>query len=183
MRVARAEVATQKPVARSTFASRAKRPMRTYLSFALAAPRRRAASNAVSLLAVAALLATLAIATSEARASCGDYVHVAGEMTSHASLAHDEHRPIGLHQSQHRAKPGPYSPAPLTPSCQGPNCRRQLPRPDNSVPPVSSPNAPQWACCLSAVERSDAGFADRARELSLHPLTGHWSDIERPPRG
>ena len=171
------------PFARSSFASRAKRPMRTCLSFVLAAPRRCVASGAVSRLAVAALLATLAIATSQARAGCGDYVHIAGEMTSPASLPHDEHRSNDLHQFSHRAKSGSYSPAPLTPSCQGPNCRRQLPQPNHSAPPVSAPNASQWACWLSAVIAADVRFAFRTVDLSFHPIAGYSPNIERPPRG
>lgn len=160
--------------------------MRTFLPFALAAPRRRAVLEAVARLAIAALLAASMIATSEARASCGDYVHVAGVMTSQASLAHDEHRSIDSHQFQYlqyRAKPVPFSPAPLTPSCQGPNCHRQLPQPTDSVPPVSAPNASQWACWLAAVIGADVRFAFGMVELSSHPIAGYSPNIERPPRG
>ncbi|HJT31192.1 MAG TPA: hypothetical protein VJ783_04020 [Pirellulales bacterium] len=154
--------------------------MRNCKLLATPAAARRVAVARTMRAMVAALLAVLAASAAEVRASCGDYVHVSGGGDAaapvgdeHLSLAHQFTLPTGLDS---------HPPAPLAPSCQGPNCRRQLPQPTHSVPPVSMARTQQWACWLSDVERSDVKFADRAIELSLHPLAGHRQSIEHPPR-
>lgn len=159
-----------------------KHPMRNCSLLMQSAPRRRTAPRAIAPWAAAGLIAVLVISAAEARASCGDYVHVTGDRAGGASLTHAEHRSIDVRPFSRRATPDPVAPAPPTPSCQGPNCRRQLPGPFESAPPVPPAGALQWACWQAAAELTHDEFASRSLALSLHPLAGYWRAIDRPPR-
>lgn len=128
------------------------------------------------------LVAMWAIAATEARASCGDYVHVAGGGAGGASLNHDVHRSIDFRPFLRGATLDPAAPAPPTPSCQGPNCRRQIPQPNPPVPPVAPAGAHHWAYWLSTTEPPDGGLASLSLERSFPPLAGHRRAIDRPPR-
>lgn len=146
------------------------------------APRQRTARWSIARWAAACLTAVLLFSAAEALASCGDYVHIAGEMGSGDALSHDEYRLIATKQFQHASPYDPIMPAPLTPSCQGPNCRRQIPQPNPPVPPVAPAGAHHWAYWLSTTEPPDGGLASLSLERSFPPLAGHRRAIDRPPR-
>ncbi|HEX5443229.1 MAG TPA: hypothetical protein VFW87_05350 [Pirellulales bacterium] len=118
---------------------------------------------------------------SEARASCGDYVHVAG-MMPHDGPARERDEPEAGDIVTSFAKPMGSPRMPIAPTCQGPNCHRQLPQPTDSAPTVSMSGGHQWACWSSVANWSEAACAAAAFHLSSQPLAGYRRAIERPPR-
>lgn len=127
------------------------------------------------ILATAVFLAVLAAATS-ARASCGDYLHAAGEIVTDTAL------PVELpRQTDRRVVP----PVPAHRPCHGPGCRNAPHAPPLDMAPPSA---------TSRVDRhlSAARCGEPPRGAALRPAfafpraadaaAGHPRRVDRPPR-
>jgi hypothetical protein len=119
---------------------------------------------------VAVLFATTLIgaATSEAQASCGDYLHLsrAGE------FAPQDVRPVEF------ATPGSL-PAP----CRGPACRDGYPPPVVPAAPIEISRVTERLLGGSHLCFDSWGASvDRVPEPAVDPLSGYLPGIDRPPQ-
>lgn len=125
--------------------------------------------SALNVLTAVALMAAILLVTSEAHATCGDYLSEHGMLSHFAS--HDSH------------EMGPLDGIPRHLPCHGPSCRRQAPvELPPSVPVISLDAQDRWVWVahsgVPAVELSSL-FADSDETMILPMIANR---LDRPPR-
>jgi hypothetical protein len=118
---------------------------------------------------------------SNARAGCGDYVHVQARSVTN-DPSHINEVPDNAQTDQILGGASPKSDEHPLPPCRGPNCSRQPVLPTQGVPQVTSFPSQQWACCLLAVDAHNFDETAVRGEAPLVISAGHPSYLERPPR-
>lgn len=129
--------------------------------------------------AVAFLLLAGGIVTSEAHASCGNYVWVQGRSpTVDASMpTHDRQS----HQAQSTEGRGKIPVGPGAPTCHGPNCSSDSPAPAAPAPSIKV-HFERWACHAPAELRTGIKSVRLIEDASPALAEGFGLSILRPPR-
>jgi hypothetical protein len=106
---------------------------------------------------------------SDVRASCGDYVTIAGE---HAMAMQD-----------HLASPSqPGLPSAPLAGCRGPDCHRHAPPPMNPSRDLPTTRSYEHAFWLTLAEPPVLTATRFIFDCPAQPLDGHQRRIEHPPR-
>jgi hypothetical protein len=114
--------------------------------------------------------------SSDARAACGDYVHLGRGGTAASGLNADGVNSVTPPASL------PHSRESSAPPCRGASCRQWPPSPTAPAPAPVSNGGDQKACLASAAQAVPSALERIFPEAAVPSDDGAGPQIERPPR-